>query len=104
GRVGVAAINEAAFVLEPFLRFFGGCVDVALGEEQRLGGLGEGGTQAAPMHQPRLKAPRLVQRICRLVRHARTPASRCQATKNRPNPAPLASSRAPFGRSSRAAF
>src|SRR6516162_1350903 len=106
GGVGVAAIDEATLALETLLGFLGRSVDIALGEEERLGGLAKGGAQTAAVHEARFEAPiSLLLRILRLLAHARTPwPGGCQATKNRPNLLPLATSRAPFGRSSRAAF
>ena len=52
GRVGVARIDVARRLAgEARLAFLGARVDVALGEEQRLGGLAELRAQRAGMHQ-----------------------------------------------------
>ena len=57
-RVGVARIDEAAgLALEALLGLLGAVVDVALGQEQRLRGLGELRAQRAAVHQPRLGRP-----------------------------------------------
>jgi len=57
GRVGVARIDEALGAGEPRVGALGGVVEIALGQEDRLGRLAKLRTQRAAAHQPRGDLP-----------------------------------------------
>ena len=96
-RIGVAAVDEAGLALEALLGLLGRLVDVALGEEQRLGGLAELRAQRAPVHEQGLRASalRALRSVAGLSSCAlSSPGCNARQQKTGSNSAPLGRCRA----------